>query len=130
MRANGTPVRLPEQCEVRGGIVCTELTKNGPWPGMDRFITNAASAQVGVRLLGSPALAITQVALGHAVAAVLDSYEEWDVAGALALATESGATVLDRRGDETALPLDGLLVAAPGVAAGVHDWWRQATEPS
>ncbi|MGP4015223.1 inositol monophosphatase family protein [Saccharopolyspora sp. 5N708] len=130
MRANGTPVRLHEQLETRGGIVCTELTKNGPWRGMDRFITNAASAQVGVRLLGSPALAIAQVALGHAVAAVLDSYQEWDVAGALALATEAGATVLDRRGNPTALPLDGLLVAAPGVAADVHDWWRQATERS
>ncbi|MGW1677209.1 inositol monophosphatase family protein [Saccharopolyspora sp. NPDC002376] len=126
MRANGTPVRLGEQRETRGGIVCTELTKNGPWRGMDRFITNAASAQVGVRLLGSPALAITQVALGHAVAAVLDSYQEWDVAGALALATEAGATVLDRRGEPNPLPLDGLLVTAPGAAADVHDWWHQA----
>lgn len=127
MRANGTPVRLPEDTEIRGGIVCTELTRNGPWPGMDRFITNAAGAQVGVRLLGSPALAITQVALGHAVAAVLDDYQEWDVAGALALAAESGATVLDRRGVPDRLPEDGLLVAAPGVAAHVHDWWQKAT---
>jgi myo-inositol-1(or 4)-monophosphatase len=128
MRANGTPVRLPDRSEIRGGIVCTELTKNGPWPGMDRFITNAASAQVGVRLLGSPALAITQVALGHTVAAVLDDYEEWDVAGALALATEAGATVLDRRGEPNPLPRDGLLVAAPGAAVEVHDWWAQAAE--
>jgi myo-inositol-1(or 4)-monophosphatase len=128
MRANGTPVRLPARTELRGGIVCTELTRNGPWPGMDRFITNAAGAQVGVRLLGSPALAITQVALGHAVAAVLDDYQEWDVAGALALAAESGATVLDRRGDPSRLPTDGLLVAAPGVATHVHDWWRNATD--
>ncbi|GAA0505080.1 Myo-inositol-monophosphatase [Saccharopolyspora subtropica] len=127
MRANGRPVRLSEQRETRAGIVCTELTKNGPWRGMDRFISNAASAQVGVRLLGSPALAITQVALGHAVAAVLDSYQEWDVAGALLLATESGATVLDRCGRPAALPPDGLLVAAPGAATEVHDWWRQAT---
>lgn len=128
MRANGTPVRLPDRTEIRGGIVCTELTKNGPWPGMDRFITNAASAQVGVRLLGSPALAIAQVALGHSIAAVLDHYEEWDVAGALALATESGATVLDRRGRPDPLPRDGLLVAAPGAAAEVHEWWKQAAE--
>ncbi|SFS45331.1 inositol monophosphatase family protein [Saccharopolyspora flava] len=128
MRANGTPVRLPEGGEIRGGIVCTELTRNGPWPGMDRFITNAASAQVGVRLLGSPALAITQVVLGHAVAAVLDDYQEWDVAGALALATEAGAAVLNRRGEPDPLPRDGLLVAAPGAAAEVHRWWLQAAE--
>ncbi len=126
MRANGTPVRLSDQQETRAGVVCTELTKAGPWPGMDRFIANAAAAQVGTRLLGSPALAITQVALGHATAAVLDSYEEWDVAGALALAAESGASILDRRGAESALPPDGLLVAGPGVAESVLGWWQQA----
>jgi myo-inositol-1(or 4)-monophosphatase len=126
MRANGTPVRLSDQQETRAGIVCTELTKSGPWPGMDRFITGAAAAQVGVRLFGSPALAITQVALGHAMAAVLDSYQEWDVAGALTLAIESGAAVLDRRGARSALPPDGLLVARPGVADDVFEWWQQA----
>jgi myo-inositol-1(or 4)-monophosphatase len=127
MRANGTPVRLSDQQETRAGIVCTELTRTGPWPGMDRFITGAAAAQVGVRLLGSPALAITQVALGHAMAAVLDSYQEWDVAGALALATESGAAVLDRRGARATLPPDGVLVAGPGVADNVFAWWQQAS---
>ncbi|CAM06070.1 inositol monophosphatase (extragenic suppressor protein) [Saccharopolyspora erythraea NRRL 2338] len=127
MRANGTPVRLSDQQETRAGIVCTELTRTGAWCGMDRFITNATAAQVGVRLLGSPALAIAQVALGHAMAAVLDSYEEWDVAGALALAAESGAAVLDRQGRHTALPSDGLLVAAPGVADNVLHWWSQST---
>ncbi|GAA4844850.1 inositol monophosphatase family protein [Saccharopolyspora rosea] len=130
MRANGTPVRLSGPSDARAGIVCTELTRNGPWPGMDRFISNAAAAQTGVRLLGSPGLAITQVALGHAIAAVLDSYQEWDVAGALALAVEAGAVVLDRRGDDASLPPDGLLVAAPGVASQVFDWWCQATGTS
>lgn len=126
MRANGTPVRLADQKETRAGIVCTELTRSGTWPGMDRFISNATKAQVGVRLLGSPALAITQVALGHATAAVLDSYEEWDVAGALALAAESGAAVLDRRGEPATLPVGGLLVAGPAVAGDVLEWWQQA----
>lgn len=126
MRANNTPVRLSAQQETRAGIVCTELTKTGPWPGMDRFITGAAAAHVGVRLLGSPALAITQVALGHAMAAVLDSYAEWDVAAAVALATEAGAAVLDRNGMDSALPPDGLLVAGPGVAGDVFEWWKGA----
>lgn len=129
MRANGNPVSLGDQHETRAGIVCTELTRSGPWAGMNRFIANAADAQVGVRLLGSPALAITQVALGHAMAAVLDSYAEWDVAGALALAEESGAAVLDRDGDASSLPRDGLLVAAPGVAHDVLAWWRASAAP-
>jgi myo-inositol-1(or 4)-monophosphatase len=126
MRANNSPVRLPSQYETRAGIVCTELTRNGPWPGMEKFIVGAASSQVGVRLLGSPALAITQVALGHAMAAVLDSYAEWDVAAALALASESGASVLDRRGAPAILPPDGLLVAGPEVVEDILGWWQQA----
>ncbi|WP_433870366.1 inositol monophosphatase family protein [Saccharopolyspora sp. CA-218241] len=126
MRANGVPVQLSAQRETRAGIVCTELTKDGPWAGMGRFISGAARAQVGVRLLGSPSLAIAQVALGHAMAAVLDSYQEWDVAGALALAIEAGAEVVDRQGRTASLPEDGVLVAAPGVTTEVLDWWHTA----
>lgn len=128
MRDNGTPVRLSDAQETRAGIVCTEFTRTGPWEGMGRFITNAAADQVGVRVLGSPALAIAQVALGHATAAVLHSYQEWDVAAALALAVEAGATVLDRRGAHSHFPLDGLLVATPGVAHDVFGWWQHARD--
>ncbi len=126
MRANGTPVRLSGADEARAGIVCTEFTKSGPWTGMDEFIASAAADHVGVRVLGSPALAITQVALGQATAAVLHSYDEWDVAGALALAIESGATVLDRRGRACRFPHDGLLVAAPGISDKAFGWWQDA----
>lgn len=126
MRANGSPVRLAGEHESRAGVVCTEFTKTGPWEGMDQFIANAAADHVGVRVLGSPALAITQVALGQATAAVLHSYDVWDVAGALALAVESGATVLDRQGRPTRLPEDGLLVAAPGVGDKAFGWWQRA----
>jgi myo-inositol-1(or 4)-monophosphatase len=76
-----------------------------------------------VRILGSAALAVVQVALGHVAAAVLHSVHEWDVAGGMALALESGAAVLDRHGVDASLPGDGLLVAAPGVADEVLRWW-------
>lgn len=128
MRTDGSPVRLADRQETRAGIVCTEFTKTGPWWGTDRFIANAAADHVGVRVLGSPALSITQVALGHATAAVLHSYEEWDVAGALALAVESGATVLDSTGAPCRLPREGLLVAVPGVEQQALGWWRRARE--
>ena len=93
---------------------------------MGGFIERAAAAHAGVRVLGSAALSVAQVALGHAGAAVLHSYHEWDVAGAVALAIESGAVVMDRHGEDTALPADGLLVAAPGLAEVVLDWWQEA----
>ncbi|MBP2476062.1 myo-inositol-1(or 4)-monophosphatase [Crossiella equi] len=125
-RANGTPVRLDPDAGVAGGIVCAEATRAGPWPGMGEFITAAAAAHTGVRMLGSAALAVAQVALGHAVAAVLDSYREWDVAASAALALESGAVVLDRHGRRCALPADGMLVATPAAARDVLSWWRAA----
>ena len=73
---------------------------------------------------GRSALAITQVALGHAVAAVLDGYREWDVAGALCLAAEAGALVVDGEGRPDPLPRGVMLVAVPGALEDVLGWWR------
>ena len=124
-RANGGRLRLADRSSTAGALVCTELARTGPWPGMGSFIERAAAAHTGVRVLGSAALAVTQVALGHAAAAVLHSYHEWDVAGAVAVAVEAGAAVLDRHGEDDPLPVDGLLVAAPGVAEQVLAWWQE-----
>lgn len=124
-RANGDPVELMDRRSTEGAIVLTELSKSGPWPGMGKFIERAATAHAGVRILGSAALSIAQVALGHAAAAVLHSYHEWDVAGSVALAIEAGATVLDRSGADSALPVNGVLVAAPSVAEEVLSWWQE-----
>jgi len=75
------------------------------------------------------ALAIAQVALGHAAAAVLEDYREWEVAAGLALALEAGAVVLDRHGRPDPIPTGGLLVAAPSTASVVLDRWRAAASP-
>jgi myo-inositol-1(or 4)-monophosphatase len=125
-RANGQRVSLVDRTSTAGSLVCTEFARTGPWPGMGHFIERAAASHAGVRVLGSAALAIAQVALGHAAAAVLHSYHEWDVAGSVALATEAGAAVLDRHGEDAPLPVDGLLVAAPGVAEEVLAWWQES----
>jgi myo-inositol-1(or 4)-monophosphatase len=126
MRANRVPVRVQDRSGPRGALVCTELVGAGPWPGMDRFLRCAARAYAGVRVLGSPALAVAQVALGHAVATVLDSYDDSAVAGALCLALEAGASVVDRDGQPDALPRAGLLVAVPGALDVVLGWWHEA----
>jgi myo-inositol-1(or 4)-monophosphatase len=129
-RANGKPVHLPERSELAGAIVCTELALRGPWPGMGEFIAHAARAHSGVRILGSAALSVVQVALGHVAAVVLDSVHEWDVAAGVAMALEVGAVVLDRRGNHVPLPTDGLLVASPLVADQVLAWWQSASRPN
>jgi myo-inositol-1(or 4)-monophosphatase len=119
VRANGVAVRVTPR-EPTGGLVCAELSLDRA-PG---FARQAAAAHAGVRVLGSAALAITQVALGHAVAAVLDSYREWDVAGALCLAAEAGALVVDGDGRPDPMPVGQLVVAAPGALDEVLRWWH------
>jgi myo-inositol-1(or 4)-monophosphatase len=119
VRANGVPVRVVPRPPA-GGLICAEL-------GPDRtaaFTRHAAAAHAGIRSLGSSALAVTQVALGHAVAAVLEGYHEWDVAGAACLAAEAGAVIVDRNGRPDPLPDDAMIVAVPGALDAVLAWWR------
>jgi myo-inositol-1(or 4)-monophosphatase len=123
VRANGVPVRIAARSCATGGLVCTELGGDGT----PAFAERARAANTGVRVLGSAALAITQVALGHAVAAVLDAYQEWDVAGALCLAAEAGALVVDTDGQPDPLPATGVVVAVPGALDAVLSWWRAAS---
>ncbi|MCF7552984.1 inositol monophosphatase family protein [Pseudonocardia sp. WMMC193] len=117
VRANGAPVpTLSGTTGVVGGLVCAE----SPSPAL---VERARARHTGIRVLGSSALAITQVALGRAVAAVVDGYHEWDVAGAVCLALEAGAVVVDRAGRPEPLPAGGLLVGAPAVVEEVYSWW-------
>lgn len=122
-RVNGVPVRVRERAAGGGYPICVEPSRDG----LPAFLGAAARARLGVRVLGSASLAIAQVALGHAAAAVLEEYRGWEVAAGLALALEAGAVVLDRCGRPDPVPENGLLVAAPSAAAQVLDCWRAAS---
>ena len=119
VRANGVAVTVTPRSPT-GGLICAELSLERA-PG---FTRQAAAGHAGVRVLGSAALAITQVALGHAVAAVLDSYREWDVAGAACLAAEAGALIVDGEGRPNPLPSGAMVVAVPGSLDEVLGWWH------
>jgi myo-inositol-1(or 4)-monophosphatase len=119
VRANGVAITITPRPPT-GGLICAELSlERAP-----RFTRQATAAHTGVRVLGSSALAITQVALGHAVAAVLDCYQEWDVAGAVCLAAEAGALVVDGEGRPNPLPMGSMIVAVPGSLDQVLTWWN------
>jgi myo-inositol-1(or 4)-monophosphatase len=136
LRANGRVVEPAEQRDpdrgLAGMLICTELSGSAELVGgpdhpvvsqrieLAELIENCRCQHVGLRVLGSPALAVTQVALGRAAAAVLFRYQVWDVAGALALAAESGARISRLDGTDDPLPRSGLVVAAPDIAAAVH----------
>ena len=115
LRANGRRLPAARMTSFAGSLVFVEPGKAGERPELSGLLGRARSAHVGVRMVGSSALAITQVALGRAAAAVLPSagYHVWDVAGALSLAVEAGMRVSDLDGTAALLPLDGLIVAAP-----------------
>jgi len=117
LRANGRPVVVhpdlsSESSAMAGALLLTEppLVECAQ---LLRLIERCPPRHVGVRVLGSSALAVTQVALGRAAAAVLFTYAPWDVAGALALAVEAGMAVTDLDGTAHSFPSDGLIVATP-----------------
>ncbi len=117
LRANGRRVPARPTTTLAGSLIFAEPGKPGERPDLAPLITRTRAAHAGLRMVGSSALAITQVALGRATAAVLPSagYHVWDVAGALSLASEAGMCVTDLDGHPGVLPLDGLIVAAPEV---------------
>ncbi|SDO96000.1 myo-inositol-1(or 4)-monophosphatase [Nakamurella panacisegetis] len=121
LRANGRRVPPTALDTLAGTVVFVEPSKPGRRPELAPLIDRARSAHVGLRMMGSSALAITQVALGRASAAVLPSggYHVWDIAGALTLAVEAGMTVSDLDGRPGLLPLDGVIVTAPHVTEEV-----------
>ncbi|GGM03836.1 inositol monophosphatase family protein [Nakamurella endophytica] len=121
VRANRRPVAANPLTAVGGALLFTEPGRPGSRPDTGELLRRSRAVHLGVRLMGSSALAITTVALGQAVAAVLPSngYSVWDVAGALAIAAEAGLSVTDLDGVPSPLPLDGVVVAVPAVAAEV-----------
>ncbi len=123
LRANGRRVPASTLRSLSGSLVFAEPGKPGEQPELAQLADRTRAAHAGLRVVGSSALAVTQVALGRAAAAVLPSagYHVWDVAGALSLALEAGMTVTDLGGNPALLPLDGLIVSAPAVAAEMVD---------
>ncbi len=117
LRANGRRVPPSTLTSLAGSLVFAEPSKPGERPDLGALIVRARAVHAGLRMVGSSALAITQVALGRAAVAILPSagYHVWDVAGALILALEAGMTVCDLDGRESLLPLDGLVVSVPAL---------------
>lgn len=119
-------VRASGATELTGGVVLTELAGYRAWPGIGQFIEAMSARRCSVRILGSTALSVASVAAGDALAVVLDRYQHLDTAAGALAAAEAGARLFGPVG-ETLLPveqraeLDGLVVAAPGVADEVLD---------
>ncbi len=113
----------PAATRLSGSLIAVEPSRDGSRPDLSALMVRCRQSYVGLRIFGSTALAITQAALGRVAATLLPTsgYASWDVAGALALALESGLT-LTELGPEPSkgpLPMSGFLVSAPSVTDDV-----------
>ncbi|MFJ8331576.1 inositol monophosphatase family protein [Streptomyces sp. NPDC094437] len=121
-RLNGRPVRAAAHTGLTGHVFLTEWAAHAHWPGMDALLAELAARHCTVRVMGSTALSLAQVAAGRAVATAIGEFHHVDGLPALLIATEAGAVALPE------LPVydQPLLLAAPGVAAEAAELLRRA----
>lgn len=119
---NGTPLRAAAHTTLTGHVFLTEWAAHAHWPGMDALLSTLAERHCTVRVMGSTALSLAQVAAGRAVAAGIGEFHPIDGLPALLIATEAGAVALPE------LPAydTPLLLTAPGVVAEAAEVWRGA----
>lgn len=125
-RLDGEPIRATDATEVRGQVVMTEWAAHAPWHGMDRVLAELSARLCTVRIMGSTALSLAQVAAGRAVAGAIGRFQAVDGLPALLICREAGALAFDDTGPTAGTPSGGLLVAAPGAAEETYGIWRAA----
>jgi myo-inositol-1(or 4)-monophosphatase len=111
---NGRPIRASTASDPAKGILATGFPAKADMgdTAMAAF-TNRVRAWRKIRMIGSAALAVSYVACGRAHAYREENTNLWDIAGACAIASASGAEVIIE-GE----PIDGPLtvtVHAPGM---------------
>ncbi|MFJ9543531.1 inositol monophosphatase family protein [Streptomyces sp. NPDC101225] len=123
---DGTPVRAADHATLTGHVFMTEWAAHAHWPGMDALLTALADRHCTVRVMGSTALSLVQVAAGRATAAAIGAFHAVDGLPALLIAQEAGAVALPE------LPAhdEPLLLAAPGAAAEAAALWHRSREAS
>ncbi len=121
-RLNGSPMHCAPTVTLAGQLVLTELVGHRTWPGMEQTFARLSAMQATVRVMGSSALSLANVACGRAAASVLGESNAWDALAGVLIAREAGARVLGRDGREhDGLPTGGVVVAGAGVS---HQVWR------
>jgi myo-inositol-1(or 4)-monophosphatase len=113
-RCNADPVFCTPAADVAGTVLLTELNGHLAWPGMYQMIDALGERHGTVRVMGSSALSLAQLAAGRAAAVVLGEYHPVDTMAGLLIAAEAGAVV-----DHGTPPPAGVTAAAPALARQV-----------
>lgn len=125
---NGAPIHAAASTDLARGMVECGWSPRRPTPRFWKLVADVMGQGASIRLGGSGAMGLADVAAGR-----IDAYVElhinlWDVAAALAILTEAGATLspfLEGHGRTAGNPI---LAAAPGIAealacaVGFADW--------
>jgi len=121
---NGAPVRAADHTTLTGHVFMTEWAAHAHWPGMDALMAGLADRHCTVRVMGSTALSLAQVAAGRATAAAIGGFHHVDGLPALLIAQEAGAVALPE------LPAynEPLLLTAPGAAQEASALWTRSHE--
>ncbi|MCI3272368.1 inositol monophosphatase family protein [Streptomyces cylindrosporus] len=118
---NGRPIQAAAHSSLTGHTFLTEWAAHAHWPGMDDLLRELAARHCTVRVMGSTALSLVQVAAGRATAAAIGEFHPVDALPPLLIATEAGAVAIPELP-----PYDTpLLLVAPGVAEEATALWQK-----
>ncbi len=116
---NGEPIRAAETTDLARATVEFGWSRRYPREAFVALTDRVIAAGVMPRLNGSGALGLADVAAGRSDAYVELHINLWDVAAALPILGEAGATVSPFMADDGAAKGNPILAAAPGIAAAL-----------
>lgn len=117
-RLDGEPIRPSEATRLESCIVAMDFGKTaGVYKRSYEILGQLMHRFQSVRMTGVMALGIPYVVAGRTDLYFNVKASEWDIAGGIAMARDSGVVVTDLSGVETPLPLTGLVAANPAVHA-------------
>ena len=117
-RLNGESIQPSAAGGLDSCVVAMDFGKNaGVYERSYEILGRLMHRFQSVRMTGVMALGIPYVAAGRTDIYFNLKASEWDIAGGIALARESGVMVTDLSGTETPIPLEGLIAANPAVHA-------------
>ncbi len=117
-RLNGEPIRPSEAGHLESCVVAMDFGKTaGVYQRSYEILGQVMDRFQSVRMTGVMALGIPYVVAGRTDIYFNLKASEWDIAGGIAMARDSGVLVTDLSGIETPIPLTGLVAANPAVHA-------------
>lgn len=116
---NGTPIRVAETTELDRATVELGWSRRRPRESFVTLVDRVIAAGAMPRLNGSGALGLADVAAGRTDAYVELHINLWDVAAALTILAEAGASVSPFMAGNGATAGNPILAAAPGIATAL-----------